>query len=430
MVEPVCRLLGYFCAIRWGGLQGEPVCKVSPSADGSRAQQSDAANARVGDGCVWYVRLLLVVLSMSVWMGCGAHGSAAPRGDSVDRHTEVEPKTDFAVKVLEGRGIRYCGGGFEYEGEIFFEYNKDTLKRDREETDATIGKWVEYLKRYPKLRVKVVGHTDSRGASLMNANLSLRRARSVARELRNRGVPAGQLDEPEGMGEEGTEQIEGPDCYNKEPEGCEDKETPGDRCKCKAVWAKSRRVEFAPVEGTDALEEDCGQAAVGEAAKAEPDPESACPENLWGIHINAGRPNHFVGAALAWQPLCWLEVTGGVGFWPKKSVEGDGESGKYSAWSIPIRARFWPGRHHSFIADVGGGYIQVNVDVREPIRNESDSTSYGRNFGFLGIGYGYRSNGAFRLALLGGVMAMGKIGRFESISEPTVYPELSVGFLW
>jgi hypothetical protein len=250
-----------------------------------------------------------------------------------------------------------------------------------------------------------------------------------------------QLDEPEGRGEEGTEKPkdaggEGSDCYNKEPQGCEDKETPDDNCDCKKVWEQSRRVEFAPGEGKDSLPEDCGTPA--EASRPEPQPEvpahvedvkEDCPENLWGFHLNAGRPNHFVGAALAWQPLCWLELSGGFGFWPAKSVQGNGERGSYSALSVPLRARFWSGRAHSLIVDLGGGFIQIDVDVEtEPVSD--NSPTYQRPFGFAGVGYGYRSDDSFRLALLGGVMAMGAISRFEAISEPTIYPELSLGFLW
>jgi len=46
----------------------------------------------------------------------------------------------------------------------------------------------EVLRRYPKTRVEIVGHTDSRGTSAENEKLSERRARAVRDVLVRAGV--------------------------------------------------------------------------------------------------------------------------------------------------------------------------------------------------------------------------------------------------
>ncbi|MEO7773495.1 MAG: OmpA family protein [Steroidobacteraceae bacterium] len=49
------------------------------------------------------------------------------------------------------------------------------------------------LKRYPRLRIELQGHTDSTGSAGLNQRLSQQRAESVRQYMLNAGVPAGQL---------------------------------------------------------------------------------------------------------------------------------------------------------------------------------------------------------------------------------------------
>jgi OOP family OmpA-OmpF porin len=60
------------------------------------------------------------------------------------------------------------------------------------------------LRKYPRLRVELQGHTDSSGADAYNLDLSQRRAESVRNYLIAQGVPGTQL-EARGYGE--TEPI-------------------------------------------------------------------------------------------------------------------------------------------------------------------------------------------------------------------------------
>ena len=59
---------------------------------------------------------------------------------------------------------------------------------------------IKYLKTHPKMKIKVVGHTDSIGSYGYNAKLSLKRAKSVRDELVKNGISKNRLV-VEGKGE-------------------------------------------------------------------------------------------------------------------------------------------------------------------------------------------------------------------------------------
>ncbi len=82
------------------------------------------------------------------------------------------------------------------------------------------------IRDHPELkRIRVEGHTDSRGSAAYNKDLSLRRARSVVAALVQRGIEPGRLF-PEGYG------FDRPVADNKTALG----------------RAKNRRVEFTILE--------------------------------------------------------------------------------------------------------------------------------------------------------------------------------------
>jgi len=64
----------------------------------------------------------------------------------------------------------------------------------------TLDHMADVLKRNPELRVRIVGHTDSRGSDAYNQHLSDRRAAAIRDYFVSKGVNAGQL-ETAGMGE-------------------------------------------------------------------------------------------------------------------------------------------------------------------------------------------------------------------------------------
>ena len=81
----------------------------------------------------------------------------------------------------------------------------------------------------PDIRIAVHGHTDSRGSAAYNKELSLKRARSVAKYLTDKGVAPGRL-EAQGFG------PEKPLAPNDTDEG----------------RARNRRVEFKILEAPEA----------------------------------------------------------------------------------------------------------------------------------------------------------------------------------
>jgi outer membrane protein OmpA-like peptidoglycan-associated protein len=101
---------------------------------------------------------------------------------------------------------------------IFFDLNKATIKN---ESQPRLDRAVESMKRHPKLRVEVIGHTDSTGGDAHNMDLSRRRAEAVKQYLVDHGVKSERV-ETRGAGPH--EPIDS----NLKPEG----------------RAKNRRIEF------------------------------------------------------------------------------------------------------------------------------------------------------------------------------------------
>jgi outer membrane protein OmpA-like peptidoglycan-associated protein len=82
--------------------------------------------------------------------------------------------------------------------ELLFETDSAVLSEDAIARVSRIG---DILAKYPEDRIRIEGHTDSRGTASYNEELSLRRAEAVARVLNSRGVAPGQVLVL-GMGEE------------------------------------------------------------------------------------------------------------------------------------------------------------------------------------------------------------------------------------
>ena len=75
---------------------------------------------------------------------------------------------------------------------IYFDTDNDTLQPNSTPTVQEIAK---LLKSDPKLKVRIVGHSDNQGAANYNLDLSRRRAATVVRELTSKlGIAADRLD--------------------------------------------------------------------------------------------------------------------------------------------------------------------------------------------------------------------------------------------
>ncbi len=95
-----------------------------------------------------------------------------------------EIKKDVALQKLEvGKKIILKN--------IFYDFDKATL---RDASVAELERLKSILNEYPKMRIRIGGHTDSRGSDEYNVDLSDRRAKSVVDYLIDNGIPRARLE--------------------------------------------------------------------------------------------------------------------------------------------------------------------------------------------------------------------------------------------
>jgi OOP family OmpA-OmpF porin len=100
------------------------------------------------------------------------------------------------------RGVAVDANGCPQKGSITlegvtFDYNSATLTQS---SLAVLDTVAEGLKKYPRLKVELQGHTDSRGPDAYNLTLSEKRADAVREYLLKDGVPSSQMS-AKGYGE-------------------------------------------------------------------------------------------------------------------------------------------------------------------------------------------------------------------------------------
>jgi len=74
---------------------------------------------------------------------------------------------------------------------IYFDYDRAEIT---DEGRATLDAKVPYLAANPEMRIRIAGHTDSRGSDEYNLALGQRRASAAKRYLTQRGVDASRVD--------------------------------------------------------------------------------------------------------------------------------------------------------------------------------------------------------------------------------------------
>ena len=359
--------------------------------------------------------LLLLGVSLA---GCKFSASA-----SADVKSGADAKTEASASASGGQtpmealrgGIQFKEGKLDYSGVINFEYDKADLKKDKE-TESTLAEFKKFLSEHPNVNIEVEGHTDSRGTDEYNRDLSDRRAASVRKWLVDNGIAQDRITSV-GKGEDSPRVAE--------PEACNDQE-PKDTAPCEQTWGVNRRVVFQVTKGAETLPS-APPPAPAPVARPEPPPPAApveeCPW-LFGGHLNALGPNSWVTVAAATQPgVCWLELSLGLGLgWAEISAETDDASGDgdYFSLTVPLRGRIWFMNTHSFIADAGIGIthysLSAGLDDNAGIEGDYDRSSTPL-IGHLGIGYGFRGNGAQagpRLALV-----IGGLVHFMGMSDST-----------
>jgi outer membrane protein OmpA-like peptidoglycan-associated protein len=89
---------------------------------------------------------------------------------------EVPPELDDLAGIMEG---------------IQFDTDKDTIKG---ESKTNIDNAVTVMKKYPTIRVRIVGHTDNQGGYKHNLDLSRRRAESVEKYMVDAGIDTDRIE--------------------------------------------------------------------------------------------------------------------------------------------------------------------------------------------------------------------------------------------
>jgi outer membrane protein OmpA-like peptidoglycan-associated protein len=110
------------------------------------------------------------------------------------------------IPCTPGEGINqtlYLGGSPLYAGmtirlpNIYFNFDDATLRPD---AYRDLNEVVGMLNNYPGMKLELASHTDSRGGSAYNLDLSQRRSKSVLRYLISQGIQSDRL-QPRGYGE-------------------------------------------------------------------------------------------------------------------------------------------------------------------------------------------------------------------------------------
>jgi OOP family OmpA-OmpF porin len=107
--------------------------------------------------------------------------------DGVPDNVDKCPDTPAGVAVDAYGCTRK--GSITLEG-VTFEYNSANLKP---ESRSALDNVAADLKKYPRLKIELQGHTDSAGPDAYNLKLSQQRADSVRRYLVDQGVPESRL---------------------------------------------------------------------------------------------------------------------------------------------------------------------------------------------------------------------------------------------
>jgi peptidoglycan-associated lipoprotein len=74
--------------------------------------------------------------------------------------------------------------------DVFFDYDMSTIRGD---SQATLQKNAEFLRRWPSTRITIEGHADSRGTNEYNLSLGDRRAAAVRDYLVSLGIAANRM---------------------------------------------------------------------------------------------------------------------------------------------------------------------------------------------------------------------------------------------
>lgn len=144
---------------------------------------------------VKFIRLLFVSVALLMVVSC----SNWWHRDGEQTPNEVEGQATQTAGIGEQGDII----GYDKEGNqilvstdqdkvYYFDFDRSNFKDDEARDNVILH--AKYLVAHPNVRVRLEGHTDSRGSREYNIALGERRAKYVAEVLRLQGVKASQID--------------------------------------------------------------------------------------------------------------------------------------------------------------------------------------------------------------------------------------------
>ncbi len=115
-------------------------------------------------------------------------------GNQMDKQAE-ELKKELPDATVErfGEGII-----LELPDKVLFDFNKSDLTVDSKQS---LDKIIDIFNKYSDTNIEIQGHTDSKGSTEYNQNLSVQRATSVSSYLTQKNIPSARLS-IKGYGEE------------------------------------------------------------------------------------------------------------------------------------------------------------------------------------------------------------------------------------
>ncbi len=109
--------------------------------------------------------------------------------DDVSISPESPPAVDTTAMSLETRMLKEKK--FTFNAGVLFDSGKADLRRA---AGPDLDSLAAFLRKYPRVRIGISGHTDNVGTEEYNLDLSTRRAQSVHGCLLAQGIPAAQIE--------------------------------------------------------------------------------------------------------------------------------------------------------------------------------------------------------------------------------------------
>jgi peptidoglycan-associated lipoprotein len=141
--------------------------------------------------------LVLIILAAAAMSGCASHPKPAPLAAPHAPPPPPPPPAPYVPPpapppvqsgVLPGTVQDFVINAGD---RVYFDYDQYAIRAD---AGPILDKQVDWLRRYPQVRVRIEGNADERGTREYNFALGARRAAAVKTYLVQRGIDAGRVE--------------------------------------------------------------------------------------------------------------------------------------------------------------------------------------------------------------------------------------------